>query len=99
MHASSMTIATIGSQVFRRDIIGAPDPTNYSVAAAIASGDRASSRKLGGRLLVSSLSRQRRVDSVAGNSILFGQAMREDCRDSAVKEIENSIVDVLQADS
>src|SRR5664279_1572011 len=52
-----------------------------------------------GRLFVSSLSRQRRVDSVAGNSILFGQAMREDCRDSAVKEIENSIVDVLQADS
>jgi hypothetical protein len=52
-----------------------------------------------GRLFVFSLSHQRRVDSVAGNSILFGQAVREDCRDSAVKEIENSIVDVLKSDS
>ena len=52
-----------------------------------------------GRLFVSSLSHQRRVDSVAGNPILFGQTVREDCRDSPVKEIENSIVDMLKSHS
>jgi hypothetical protein len=52
-----------------------------------------------GRLFVSSLSHQRHFDSAAGNSILFGQAMRKYRRDSAVKEIENSIVDVLKSNS
>jgi hypothetical protein len=50
-------------------------------------------------LFIFSLSRQRSLDGVAGNSILFGQAVREYRRDSAVKEIENSIVDVLKSHS
>src|SRR5271156_1116812 len=51
------------------------------------------------RLLISLLSRQRRLDSRVGNSLLLGQSMREDRCDSAVKEVENPVVDVPQSDS
>jgi hypothetical protein len=49
--------------------------------------------------LVSLLLHQRYVDGAAWNSIFFRQPVREDCRDSSVKEVENSIVDVLKANS
>src|SRR5579863_9703917 len=52
-----------------------------------------------GRLFVSSLSRKRHFDCAEGNSVLLGQAMREYRRDSAVREIENSIVDVVKSNS
>jgi hypothetical protein len=50
-------------------------------------------------LLISLLSHKRHVDIGARHSILFGQPMRQDRRNSAVKELENPVVNVPQPNS
>src|SRR5208282_126669 len=48
-----------------------------------------------GIVLVSSLPRQRRLDSRGRNPVLFRQPVRQHSRDPAVKEVENPIIHVV----
>jgi hypothetical protein len=52
-----------------------------------------------GILLISSLPRYRGIDRGVGNTSFFCQAMRDDRCDSPVKEIKNSIIDMLKGDA